>query len=476
MKVQLTQSKLGYGGTKSEMERLLADAEKLTGVKYDISNLGDVYSAIHVIQEDLGLTGVAAQEASTTFTGSLGAMKASAENLLANIALGEDLGPSLQALGDTIKGFLFNNLIPMLSNILNSVPDLLIGLGQTIIEAIPLLGDAAISLIQSLGNTLMSTDWSTIGNQLITSLKNVIQSASSAILGTDPSIVNSILQGISARLPGILQKGVELISWLVNGALSSLPRLIEMTGTLINQFVSFWMQNYGKFLNAGVDLVLKLVQGVISNLPQIVQSTTRVISSFIQTVGQNLPSILSQGILIVGKLVAGLISAIPQIVAAIPQLIRAITSGFGSYDWLSIGKDIVKGIASGLKGAAGMIADAAKDAAKKAFDAAKDFLGISSPAKKGIYIGQMYDEGIALGISKNQSLVDTAINDLNQLVTAPLMNSASMNYDLSSSNDDKIDVLINLLYAYLPKIAEKEGININQMYNMINRQLGWGVQ
>jgi len=468
--------KLGYGGTKSEMDRLLADATKLSGVEYNMDNLGDVYDAIHVIQQDLGLTGVAAEEASTTFTGSLGAMKAAAENLLANISLGNDLGPSLQTLGDTVKTFLFNNLLPMLSNILNSVPDLLIGLGQTIIEAIPLLGDAAISLIQSLGNTLMSTDWSTIGNQLITSLKNVIQSASSAILGTDPSIVNSILQGISARLPGILQKGVELISWLVNGALSSLPRLIEMTGTLINQFVSFWMQNYGKFLNAGVDLVLKLVQGVISNLPQIVQSTIRVISSFIQTIGQNLPTILSQGILIVGKLVAGLISAIPQIVAAIPQLIRAITSGFGSYDWLSIGKDIVKGIANGLKGAAGMIADAAKDAAKKAFDAAKDFLGISSPAKKGIYIGQMYDEGIALGISKNQSLVDTAINDLNQLVTAPLMNSASMNYDLSSSNDEKIDVLINLLYAYLPKIAEKEGINVNQMYNMINRQLGWGVQ
>ena len=95
--------KLGYGGTKTEMERLLKDAQKLSGVKYDINNLGDVYSAIHVIQKDLGLTGVAAQEASETFTGSLGAMKAAGQNLLANLTLGEDIGPSLQVLGDSVQ-------------------------------------------------------------------------------------------------------------------------------------------------------------------------------------------------------------------------------------------------------------------------------------------------------------------------------------------------------------------------------------
>ena len=459
------------------MERLLARASEISQVEYNIDNLGDVYEAIHVIQDDLHLTGVAADEASTTFTGSFGAMKAAAENLMANLALGMDISEPLKQLAGNAQVFLTNNLLPMLSNILNAIPDLLVGLVQAIIAAIPMVSDAAISLIKSFGDTMLSTDWSSIGSQLITALKDVISSASSAILGADLSVVNGVLQGISAGLPSVLSKGVELISWLVNGALSSLPRLIEMTGTLINQFTSFWMQNYPKFLNAGVDLVLKLVQGVISNLPQIVQSTLRVISSFIVTIGQNLPTILSQGILIVGKLVAGLIQAIPQIVAAIPQLISAIKNGFGSYDWLSIGKDIIKGIASGLKGAAGMIADAAKDAAKKAFDAAKDFLGISSPAKKGIYLGEMYDLGIAEGIDKNTSAIQGALksmtdNTLSELQVAPNYNFGSY----EDGDDSKIDLMINLLATYLPQIAEKEGINANQLFNTLNRQLGWGVQ
>ena len=126
--------KLGYGGTKTEMERLLKDAQKLSGVKYDINNLGDVYSAIHVIQKDLGLTGVAAQEASETFTGSLGAMKAAGQNLLANLTLGEDIGPSLQVLGDSVQSFLFNNLFPMIGNAFKALPDLLSGVGTMLIE------------------------------------------------------------------------------------------------------------------------------------------------------------------------------------------------------------------------------------------------------------------------------------------------------------------------------------------------------
>lgn len=117
--------KLGYGGTKTEMERLLADAEKLTGVKYDINNLADVYQAIHAIQGQLDITGTTAKEASSTFSGSFAAMKASAQNVLGKLALGEDIGPSLQALADTTSTFLFNNFIPMVQNILSGLPGLL---------------------------------------------------------------------------------------------------------------------------------------------------------------------------------------------------------------------------------------------------------------------------------------------------------------------------------------------------------------
>nr|DAR65373.1 MAG TPA: tail tape measure protein [Caudoviricetes sp.] len=132
--------KLGYGGTKQEMQRLLADAEKLTGVKYDINNLSDVYSAIHAIQGKLDITGTTAKEASSTFTGSFEAMKSAAQNVLGNLSIGENVLPALQALLETTRTFLFNNFLPMIGNILS-------GLGVVLTEGLSslasqLFGDA----------------------------------------------------------------------------------------------------------------------------------------------------------------------------------------------------------------------------------------------------------------------------------------------------------------------------------------------
>ena len=113
--------KLGYGGTKQEMQRLLADAEKLTGVKYDINNLSDVYNAIHAIQENLDITGTTAKEAASTFSGSFESMKAAAQNVLGKIAIGENVMPALESLLETTKTFLFGNFLPMVGNILSGL-------------------------------------------------------------------------------------------------------------------------------------------------------------------------------------------------------------------------------------------------------------------------------------------------------------------------------------------------------------------
>lgn len=497
--------KIGYGGTKTEMQRLLADASKLSGVEYNIDNLGDVYEAIHVIQGELGLTGVAADEASSTFTGSLGAMKAAGENLLANLALGEDIGPSLDALGSTVETFLFNNLFPMIGNILSQIPNLLSGLSSFIIQALnqisnnapeiaqqgisiitalvegifsalPYLLEAALRLIVEFGKALINTDWGAIGTNLLNNLGNAMDLAAGEIFGSDTSIIDGILSGISNALPLILDSAVNIISSLVNGLLSSLPSLISTASSLINSLAVFLMENGPKITMAGIDLIFKLAQGLISNLPEIVKSVQTMIRSFVSTITSNLPTVISQGIMIVGKLVSGLIQSIPTIVAAIPRLVSAIVNGFKEFNWLSIGSDIIKGIAQGLKDAAGIIKDAAKDAAKKAFDAAKDFLGISSPAKKGIYIGDMYDAGIAEGITRNQSLIDNAISDLNKKSFSGIQTSASYNFEKQSADESKIDLLISLLEIYLPQIAQREGVDVNQLLNGINRQLGWGLQ
>lgn len=497
--------KLGYGGTKTEMERLLADAQKLSGVEYDISNLGDVYEAIHVIQEDLGLTGVAAKEGSETFTGSLAAMKAAGENLIANLALGEDIGPALDALGSTVQAFVFNNLFPMVGNILQQLPQLLSGLStiiigalnqisnnadqivsiaiqlvttlaDAIVTALPYLIEAAVKLVAALGKALIETDWIAVGTDLINNLRNAIGTAAGEILGSDSMTIDGFLAGITAGLPGVLDKGIEIITNMVNGILGALPQLYTTVGQLMTQFAAFIMQNYPVILQKGFELISNLAQGILSNLPAIASSVIQVIASFTATILQNLPTILAQGITIIGKLVAGLIQAIPTVVAAIPQIIQAIVNAFGSFDWLSIGTNIIKGIAKGIADAADVIVDAAKEAAKQAFEAAKDFLGIESPAKKGIYIGEMLDAGFALGIERNQQMVNDAVNGLSESATANLKTSASFDYNKNSSDDDKMDVLISMLGAYLPQIAEKEGINVQQLYNGINRQLGWALQ
>lgn len=496
--------KLGYGGTKTEMERLLADAQKLTGVEYNLDNLGDVYEAIHVIQKDLGLTGVAAQEGAETFTGSLAAMKAAGQNLLANLALGQDIGPSLNALSETVQAFVFNNLFPMVGNILQQLPQLLSGLStiiigalnrisenadqivniaiqlvtslaNAIVTALPYLIEAAVKLAIALGQALINTDWVAVGTELITNLRNSISSAAGSILGSDSTTIQGFLDGITAGLPGVLDKGIEIITNIVNGLLSAIPQLITTAGQLISSFAAFLMQNYPTIMQKGVELVLNLVNGIINNLPQIVSAVVQVIGSFVATILQNLPTILSQGLTIMAKLVAGLIQAIPKVVAAIPQIIQAIVNTFGNFDWLSIGKNIILGIANGISNAAGIIVDAARNAAQSAFNAAKEFLGIASPAKKGIYLGEMLDAGFALGITNNKGLVDDAVNSLSESATANLTTTGSYDFSGRSTADDKMDVLLAMLGTYLPEIAEKQGIDVQTLYNGINRQLGWAI-
>lgn len=141
--------KLGYGGTKQEMQRLLADAQKLTGVKYDINNLSDVYEAIHVIQGELGITGTTAKEAASTLQGSFSAMKASFTNLLGKLSLGQDIKPSLEALAKTTTTFLVGNFLPMIGNILKGIPTLLIGAFSGLAEQLRgILGDEVVNKIQ----------------------------------------------------------------------------------------------------------------------------------------------------------------------------------------------------------------------------------------------------------------------------------------------------------------------------------------
>lgn len=469
------------------MERLLADATKLSGVEYNLDNLGDVYSAIHVIQENLGLTGVAAEEASETFTGSLGAMKAAGQNLLANLALGEDITPALGTLEKTVQTFLFKNLFPMLGNILEAVPELVSGLGSMIIgslnqisansdqivqtgieivtslvsaivSAAPYIVEAAWNLISSLGSALINTDWGQIASDLMTSLRDSIDLAGGEILGLDNTTIENILNGITSGLPELLNTGIEIISSLANSILTNAPQLITTAGTLITEFASFLYSNLPTILQAGATLLLNLVNGIISNLPQIASAAIQAAVSFLATIGQMLPQILYQGTVILMKLIAGLLQAIPQLVSAVVDIIKTADSIFAEYDWVGIGKDILLGIKNGILDTVGAVIDAAKEAAQGIWNAVKSFFEIGSPSRLMYYGGAMLDQGMANGIADNKRLVDDAMDSLNESAVAQLQTDMTVRPGslASSSNDSRIDNLYSLVERYLPQIAEKD--------------------
>ena len=235
--------KLGYGGTKTEMERLLADAEELTGKEYNIDNLGDVYDAIHAVQGELGLTGVAADEAATTFTGSLGAMKSSLENLGASLMLGENVGPSMQAFVESAVTFLAGNLLPAIGNIVSSLP---LAISTAIQTGVPLIIEQGKNLVSSLSTAI------------VTNGPELAASAASAI--------ESFANYISENLPNIAAKGGELIGSLAQGIITHLP---EIVGT-IAKIGAFILKNLSKIatsmLRAGFNILKGLVSGIKSGI------------------------------------------------------------------------------------------------------------------------------------------------------------------------------------------------------------------
>jgi len=200
--------KLGYGGTKTEMERLLADAEKLSGVHYDIDNLGDVYDAIHVIQGDLGLTGVAAKEASETFSGSFNAMKAAAQNALGSLALGENVGPALQTLATSVSTFFFGNFIPMLGTIIKSLPGAIAAFIQA---GVP---------------------------QLLSGIVGVVTSIAESVKGVADSISAEKVQSwVSTMIPKVLSSAAKLLGNFATGLLKNLPKIVVAIGKIGSSIV-----------------------------------------------------------------------------------------------------------------------------------------------------------------------------------------------------------------------------------------------
>lgn len=270
--------KLGYGGTQAEMQRLLKDAEKISGVHYDLGNLADMYSAIHVIQKEMDITGTTAKEASTTLTGSFAAMKAAAENVMGNWSTGADLTEPLQALADTAQTFLVDNLLPMIGNVLAGIPEIVYSL-----------------------------------------------------------------------VPELLQTGTELLSSLAQGFTEGIP---EFFSTALPQLLAFTDQlrdNAASFVDAGLNLITQLLNGLIAGLPDLIAYVPDIIINICGIINDNMPKILGEGVAIIVQLIAGLVQTVPSLLANWKKILEAVLSVISAINWLNIGKNILTGVANGVK-------------------------------------------------------------------------------------------------------------------------------
>lgn len=296
--------KLGYGGTKTEMERLLKDAEKISGVKYDISNLNDVYSAIHVIQTEMGITGTTAAEAEKTISGSANAMKSAFENLLTGFGNADaDMQVLVKNLADSLNTVI-KNITPVLNNIVSVLPTVLDALLGAIGQMLPTLLEAVTELFSSLLETILNLIPELIPT-VVTALTTIIETLVENLpLLMDAIVVifTSLIEGIGELLPTLIPTAVQAIITIVNGLIENLPML----------------------LNAALQLIMGLAQGLIAALPVLIAALPEIINGIVTFLLNSIPEIIQTGIELLTSLIAALPDIITTIVEAIPQIIDGL--------------------------------------------------------------------------------------------------------------------------------------------------------
>ncbi|MSA01758.1 phage tail protein [Lactonifactor sp. BIOML-A3] len=373
--------KLGYGGTKSEMERLLADAEKISGIKYDLSSFSDLTEAIHVIQTEMGITGTTAKEATETISGSMAGMQSAIDNLMAG--LGNADADIEMLIGNVVEAFghVVDNVVPVIENIVKALPPALDGILRAIGDLLPTLLSTVVDLFTQVLETLLSL------------LPELIPAAVDAVL----TIVGALID----NLPLLIDAAVQLITALVMGLGSALPELIPAAVEAIITIVQGLLDSMDQILEAAFAIIQGLAEGLLNALPELIDALPEIIMTIIDFITNNLPLIIEMGIELTIQLAFGLIKAIPQLVARLPEIVAAIVTGLGKAVGavFEIGKNIVTGLWEGIKSLGSWIADKVSGFFSGIVDGAKSLLGIHSPSTVFAGIGENMGLGIGMGFT-----------------------------------------------------------------------------
>lgn len=446
--------KLGYGGTKTEMERLLKDAEKISGVKYDISSFADITQAIDVIQQKMGVAGTTQKEATETISGSLQMLKGSWTDLLSGLAGG---GAPLEQLVNNLVGSfesVVKNVAPVLMKIL---PNIATAISQIITQVIPIISQTLPVLIPALINGAVA-----ILNALVQAFPQIVQ----ALLGAVPALVQGFMTlfiSVLDALPQIVDTITSMIPQIVN----SLVAVLTNPDSLL------------KIINGGIQLMLALVKAIPVIIVELTKALPTIIENMVRTLTspQYISMILGAGVQLIKGLISGIGSMIGAIGEAVGKIIGIIGKTLSPENLARIGGDLIKGLWNGINNMGKWILDKIGGFTKGIIDGVKGFFGIHSPSRVFADIGKWNMLGLARGIDKNAGVaqksmtkaMDGVISDVSA-IDSNFTHAFEANANYSAKNTDisakagGVNITVNATVSDNMDINQL-GIKLGEMVN-----------
>lgn len=506
--------KLGYGGTQSEMARLINDSGVLgDSVKVTADTVKDVpfssiIDAIGVIQDNLGITGTTAEEAATTLSGSFASMQAAASNVMANLTLGRDVGPALQGLAQTVTTFLAGNLLPAIGNILSALvlqvipvgTQMLQSLGAGLAQGVPNFLAQALPMVLQFTETLRTNFGNIVdaGIDLLLNLAQGIANGLPTLIEYVPQIVTNIAGLINDNAPKLLAAGLHIIVTLGMGLIQAIPTLIanipQIIQAVVSVFTAFnWISlgsNIITMLKNGITSMVSAVQSAGTSIFDAVKNAIANLPATLQSLGSNAITSMANGLKsMLGSVLSaarGILTGIVGIIKGLPGQLWSLAksaasklwNAFVAKDWNGLGTNIIQGIINGIGSMAGALWEAATNVAKSALNAIKSFFGIASPSKLMQFeIGPYIPQGLALGIEKNAGYVTDAMDDLGLQSTSRLRSTIaagtpSVNSVGSQADHAVLDAINAAARTIVQAVQENGGeivIGDDVIYRSFNR-------
>lgn len=438
--------KLGYGGTKTEMQRLLDDASKLSGIEYNIDSFADVTEAIHVIQNEMGITGTTAKEASTTIQGSLSSLAASWQNVLAGMGNSEaDMGALIDTLVGNAETFI-GNVMPIVEQALTGVSTMVADLAPVIAEKIPALLEAVLPMLLTSGAQIIET----LGEGLLAAIPVLMPTITQLIIDLSTMLVE--------MLPQLIEVGATVIVELALGIAQALPELIPTIVEVVLTITEYLIDNIDLLIDAALQLMIGLATGLVNALPILIEKAPIIITKLFNALVAAIPKIIEAGQKIITVIKEGIDQMLPGLLAKGAELINKLKEKIMQKieEFKNVGKNIIDGIKQGISDAWEGLTSWFSEKLSGLVEGVKDLFKIQSPSKVfADEVGEMIPLGIAKGIQNGMGVLDkTMVAMTNGVIDAGISTTMSSVVSAVGSPDNgTVGAIYKLIAEYLPEIA-----------------------